>query len=211
MNASKSNEDQPIPFAGGFLDRYRHVCAFFDSVEEEHRILAPFVRDGLERGERAFHIVDPEQRADYVRRFEDEGIAVATAEARGLFELHTWDDTFFRTGRFDRDGMLAYLDDNLKGTTTKGFPLTRLVGHVPWPIDDVVEYEARFNYIAVKYRDVVICVHDASKINGGVTMDILRTHPMVLVGGLLHVNPFFVPPDEFLREFHERAAPASGA
>jgi hypothetical protein len=46
------------------LDRYRHVCAFFDSPDEEQRILAPFVRDGLERGERAFYIVDPAQRAD---------------------------------------------------------------------------------------------------------------------------------------------------
>ncbi len=35
-------------------------------------------------------------------------------------------------------------------------------------------------------------------------MDILRTHPMVVVGGLLQVNPFFVPPDEFLRELRER-------
>jgi hypothetical protein len=211
MNASKSIEDQPIPFAGGILDQHRHVCAFFNSPEEEQRILAPFVRDGLERGERAFHIVDPEQRDDYVRRLEDEGVAVAVAAARGQFEVRTWAETFFRTTRFDQHEMLALLDDTLKNTSTHGFPLTRLVGHVPWPLDDVVEYEARFNYIAVKYRDVVVCVHDASKISGGVAMDILRTHPMVLVGGLLHANPFYVPPDQFLRELHERAPRASDA
>lgn len=37
-------------------------------------------------------------------------------------------------------------------------------------------------------------------------MDIMRTHPMVIVGGVLQDNPFFVPPDEFLRELRERAA-----
>ena len=37
-------------------------------------------------------------------------------------------------------------------------------------------------------------------------MDILRTHPMVIVGGLLQSNPFFVPPDEFLRELRQRPA-----
>jgi len=37
-------------------------------------------------------------------------------------------------------------------------------------------------------------------------MDILRTHPMVIVGGLLQSNPFFVPPDEFLRELRQRAS-----
>ena len=36
-------------------------------------------------------------------------------------------------------------------------------------------------------------------------MDILRTHPMVIIGGILQENPFFVPPDEFLRELRERA------
>ena len=35
-------------------------------------------------------------------------------------------------------------------------------------------------------------------------MDILRTHPMVLVGGELKDNPFFVPPDEMLKELRER-------
>src|SRR5437764_706433 len=27
-------------------------------------------------------------------------------------------------------------------------------------------------------------------------MDIMRTHPMVIVGGVLRENPFFVPPDD---------------
>jgi hypothetical protein len=37
-----------------------------------------------------------------------------------------------------------------------------------------------------------------------VVMDIMRTHPMVIIGGILQENPFFVPPDEFLRELRER-------
>jgi hypothetical protein len=35
-------------------------------------------------------------------------------------------------------------------------------------------------------------------------MDILRTHPMVVVGGSLRENPFFVPPDQFLAELRQR-------
>jgi hypothetical protein len=37
-------------------------------------------------------------------------------------------------------------------------------------------------------------------------MDILRTHPMVILGGVLQRNPFFVPPAEFLVELRERGA-----
>jgi hypothetical protein len=217
MNASKSNEDQPILFAGGILDQYRHVCAFFDSPDEEQLVMAPFIREGLERGERAFHIVDPEQRADYVRRLEDEGIAVAAAEARGQFELRTWDETYVPTGIFDLDAILARFEEVLEDTTTRGLPLTRLVGHVVQQekgrlgIDGWVEYETRVNYIVPKYRDPVICIYDPSKFSGGEVMDILRIHPMVIIRGLLRENPFFVPPDQFLHELHERAARASDA
>ena len=35
-------------------------------------------------------------------------------------------------------------------------------------------------------------------------MDIMRTHPMIIIAGTLHENPFFVPPDEFLLELRER-------
>jgi hypothetical protein len=37
-------------------------------------------------------------------------------------------------------------------------------------------------------------------------MDIMRTHPMVIIGGVLQANPFWVPPDEFLRELDARRA-----
>ena len=37
-----------------------------------------------------------------------------------------------------------------------------------------------------------------------VVMDIMRTHPMVIIGGILQENPFFVPPDEFLQELRQR-------
>jgi hypothetical protein len=34
----------------------------------------------------------------------------------------------------------------------------------------------------------------------------MRTHPMVIVGGVLYQNPFFVPPEEFLGELRQRQA-----
>jgi len=39
-------------------------------------------------------------------------------------------------------------------------------------------------------------------------MDIMQTHPMVIIGGTLQENPFFVPPEEFLRELRARRAGA---
>jgi hypothetical protein len=48
--------------------------------------------------------------------------------------------------------------------------------------------------------------YDLAKFGGDIIVDIMRTHPMIIVGGLLQENPFFVPPDEFLRELRGRRA-----
>jgi hypothetical protein len=154
--------DQPIRFAGSVLDRYRHVCAFFDSADQEHRVMNPFVREGLERGEKAFHIVDPELRADYVARLEETGIDVAGGVASGQFELRNWEEAYLREGHFDQDAMLALIQQVLDGGHAAGWPLTRLVAHMEWALEDrpgvndLVEYETRLNYLLPRYRDPVI-------------------------------------------------------
>ncbi|MCW3097304.1 MAG: sensory transduction histidine kinase [Chthonomonadaceae bacterium] len=75
-------------------------------------------------------------------------------------------------------------------------------------LNDVLEYETRLNYALPKYDDVVLCMYDLAKFDAGVAMDILRTHPMVIIRGVLQENVFFVPPDEFLRELRDRAGKA---
>jgi hypothetical protein len=57
-------------------------------------------------------------------------------------------------------------------------------------------------------RYVILCFYDLSKLGAGVVVDTLRSHPMVILGGVIQVNPFYVPPDEFLRELTERDAQA---
>jgi len=152
----------PIRFAGSVLDAQRHVCAFFHDSDEEYRVLLPFIVDGFERGEKAFHIVDPRLRAEHRQRLASAGIDVAAAETSGQFELRNWADAYLRDGHFDQDRMLALIEEVLKGGKQHGFARTRLVAHMDWAledrpgVDDLVEYEARLNYVLPRYKDAVI-------------------------------------------------------
>jgi hypothetical protein len=71
-------------------------------------------------------------------------------------------------------------------------------------VEDLIEFETRVNYVTPKYDNIVICAYDLSKFSASVVIDAMRTHPVVIVGGLLHENPFFVPPDQLLVEIKER-------
>ncbi len=76
-----------VRLAGSVLDRSRHVCAFFHRKEEEYRVLLPFVKEGFEQGDRAFHIVDPRHRPEHRRRLKEVGIDVAEEERKGQLEV----------------------------------------------------------------------------------------------------------------------------
>src|SRR4029434_8200694 len=84
---ASSESNQPIRFAGSVLGAQRHVCAFFHSPEEEYRVLLPFIKEGFERGDRAFHIVDPTLREEHLRWLASARIDVASVEQSGQLEL----------------------------------------------------------------------------------------------------------------------------
>ena len=202
--------DGTVRCASGNLGQHRHICAFFNSVDEEHRVLRSFIKDGFESGDKAFHIVDPELQAQHLNRLVESGIDVEQAMGTGQLELRRWQDAYLRGDRFDQDAMLALLEEVLQSGEASGYPLTRLVAHMEWAllnrpgVDDLLEYETRLNYMLPKYDDPVICTYDLSKFSASAVMDIMRTHPVVIVGEVLQENPFFVPPDQFLLEIRER-------
>jgi hypothetical protein len=157
-----SENEQPIRFAGATLGSQRHVCAFFHSPDEEYNVLLPFIKEGFDRGEKAFHIVDPQLRDEHIRRLKSADIDVAGALEKGQYELCNWEDAYLREGHFDQDKMLALIQEVLERGKQQGFPLTRLVAHMEWAledrpgVDDLVEYETRLNYLLPRYNDPVI-------------------------------------------------------
>jgi hypothetical protein len=179
-------------------------------VDEEHRVLRSFIKDGFDGGDKAFHIVDPELQGQHLKRLAESGIDVERAMATGQLELRRWQDAYLRGDRFDQDAMLALLEEALQSGEASGYPFTRLVAHMEWAlldkpgVDDLLEYETRLNYVLPKYDDPVICTYDLSKFSASAVMDIMRTHPVVIIGEVLQENPFFVPPDQFLLELRER-------
>src|SRR5258708_28669358 len=63
-------------------------------------------------------------------------------------------------------------------------------------VNNLVEYETRLNYVLPKYNDAVICTYDLTKFPASLVMDIMRTHPVVIIGGIFHENPFCVSSDQ---------------
>lgn len=200
----------PIPFAGSHLDQTRHVCAFFTSDDEEYRVLLPFIKDGFECGHKAIHVVNPDQRQDHIQRLGAVGIDATAAEQNGQLDLRINTDVYLPDGRFDPDRMISAFEQLASGNAGGDYPLSRICCRMDWTVqdqshvDDVIEFESRVNDVWRRHEDAVICTYHLDQFRGDEVIDIMRTHPMVIIGGILQQNPFFVPPDEFLAEFRHR-------
>jgi hypothetical protein len=203
-------ESRSVEFAGGSLGGQRHICAFFNSAEEEHRVLRSFFKDGFDRGDKAFHLVDPKRREEHLKRLAGAGINVQEAMNRGQLEVRPWQDGPLRGGRLDQETWIVSFEKVLQSGPAAGYAQTRFLAHMEWAledlpgVEDLIEFETRVNYVVPKYDDIVICAYDLSKFSASVVMDALRTHPVVIIGGILQENPFFIPPDQFLLEIKER-------
>jgi hypothetical protein len=202
----------PIPFAGSHLDETRHVCAFFNSEDEEYRVLLPFIKDGFQCGHKAIHVVNAGQRQEHLQRLATAGIDATPAEQSGQLEVLVNTDVYLPDGRFDQDRMIAAFEQLASGNSEGQYPLSRICCRMDWAVedrsrvDDVIEFESRVNDVWRHHEDAVICTYHLGQFSGDAVIDIMRTHPMVIIGGILQQNPFYIPPGEFLQEFRQRRA-----
>ncbi|HVW29900.1 MAG TPA: MEDS domain-containing protein [Polyangiaceae bacterium] len=199
-----------VHVAGTALDRYFHVCAFFDSREQEYVTLSSYYVEGIQAGDKELHIVDALLTDDHRSRLARMGIEVAAREASGQLEVLTPADTYLQDGTFDPDKMLVTVDGVLAAAKERGFPRTRIMGNMGWALADapgsdrLIEYEAKVNDVLARTRQPAICVYDTARLSGTLMLDILRSHPLTLVNGAIHQNPFFTPPEMFLDELRRR-------
>jgi hypothetical protein len=190
--------------SGASFREHFHACAFVTGEAEERAVIDPFLIEGMRRGEKAVYIVDPEQRAAHAARLSSENAS------SDLLDVKTWHDAHLKGGSFDQDRMIAALDELIRDHAATGRPPMRLVGQMDWVfsappgIEQLVAYEATVNEVLNRGKTPTVCVYDVRRLNGAVMMDLLRAHPLTVINGVLHENPFYTPATEMLRQIHER-------
>lgn len=205
-----------VNLAGREIGCSAHACAFFHTEKQFYDVLMPFIREGMSAGDRAVHIVDPAKRDRHLEILSAAGIDTDGSPDHRQLEVRRWEEAYLRDGHFDQDAMLALIQEVLEEGRRLAFPMTRLVANMEWALEDrpgvhdIIEYESRLNFVLPRYDDTVVCTYDLAKFSAPVIMEILRTHPMVIVGDVLQENPFYTPPAQHLREIDSRRTrPAS--
>jgi len=196
--------EAPPTFGEQVFKKYFHACAFFRSREEEYRIMARFVSEALGEGQRVTYLVAPEHLARHKQRLEQAGLDLGQNGA--LLDVQSWGGGPISDGSFDIDRLLAMLEALFEDGRRAGFPRQRVFGQADWMYDHVpapevlLEYEARGNDIIARMKQPAMCCYQLDRMDARTMMDLLRAHPLAVVGGALYENPFYTPPAQMLAE-----------
>lgn len=148
----------------------------------------------------------------HLERLRCDGIDTEVYQRTGQLEVRSTVDAYLPDGRFEQDRMVEVFTALASGNTDEPYSLSRIVCDMDWAADvdvdreELVEFESRINDLWSQHDDIVICIYDLTKFRADFVVDVLRTHPLALVGATLRENPFFIPPSEFLQERQTRNA-----
>jgi hypothetical protein len=205
MSSTTSPTNPKVTLCGCTLEQPDHICAFFDSRDQQYDVLSPFYQEGLEQGEQIVTIVDRGEEADHRARLMAHGIAVDDAVAAGSLKVCAAEDWYTGGGSFAATRMYDVLHGALAEAKRQGRRV-RGTGVMDWSsrgypgTEELMEYEARVNVLVPIYDCTLLCVYDLAQMNGRLVMDVLSTHPYVIDRGEILKNPYYRPPIDLLRD-----------
>jgi hypothetical protein len=190
-----------IHLCGQDVDQPGHICAFFTSRDQEYETLLPYCKEGFDAGEQILNVLDADRLTDHRARLANSGIAVDDPRVA----IASSEETYLASGHFEMAKMVDFVRDTLQAAAADGRKV-RTAGWMDWMHRDapgvkrVMEYEARMNELVSAFDCTFMCVYDLSALDGETVVDIMATHPYVILKGQIRQNPFYVPPEIYFRE-----------
>jgi PAS domain S-box-containing protein len=194
----------PLLTALEHLAPHDHLCSIYESSQELLAVAIPFIRIGLERGEKCIYIADNGTEAVVRDAMYAEGIDVERAIATDSLALKKKEATYLKHGSFDPEWMFTFWADATAEAMSQGFSALRATGETEWVFRGApgferwMEYESRLTHMLARLNCVALCQYNRQLFPPELILDVIRTHPTVIYRGGVCQNMYHVPPDELL-------------
>lgn len=151
----------------------------------------PFLRVGLERGERCLYIADENRAAAVLDALRKSGTDVDGSLRSGALIIADKQETYLKHGRFDPDLWIRFLSQAHGEGAGKFSRMRTLLGEMTWALgadttpDSLIEYEAKLSYYVRDHDVRILCQYHRNRFSPQIILDIIRTHPVVVYGGII--------------------------
>lgn len=203
--AFSEHEKDSLAYAIRDISVHDHLCLIYENKEEQFAAIVPFMRIGLERGEKCIYIADENTATEVLEAMRAGGIDVDAALKKGSLVVASKRESYLKKGYFDPDEMIKFLNDSADLAKKEGFKALRGTGEMTWMLggepgtERAMEYEAKLNLFLLKNNCSALCQYNKTRFSPDILMNVIRTHPLVVFNGVVCKNFYYVPVEEFLK------------
>jgi len=175
-----------------------HICFIYETGEEHRAIVTPFLRRGLENNEKVFYITDSHSAEDILKYLRYEDFPLQSYLDKGQFKIFSSSDVYLSDGFFDPDRMISLLQAETEKALKEGYNALRITGEIKSMPDShrLIEYEAKLDLFFSESRCIAICQYDRKYFSGEILLNVLKSHPIAIVGTQIYDNCYYVPPEK---------------
>ena len=182
-----------------------HIAGLYETEEERDEILTGFLTEGLNAGDMQLYCPVEQTGDELSEKIEKECPSCKSKlNDHEHFSFYSAKDLYYPDGTFSPIDMDKGLDAFYENSQKNGKRNIRATAEMAWALEAIpgvehlMAYEARLNYFIPGKPWISICLYNTSKFSGSVIMNVLKTHPYTISGGVLMQNPFFEDPAKWL-------------
>ncbi len=184
-----------------------HICGLYETIEERDAIILGFLNQGAVDGDLQFYCPAERSKEDFLARYAEAFPACSHhPDDPNLFQLSSAKDLYYPDGTFSPWAMNTALNDFFAASQKRGRRNIRATSEMVWALESIpgtehlMAYESRLNYFVSGKPWISICLYNLNKFTGATIMNVLRTHPYSISGGVITENPYYQDPDKWLAE-----------
>jgi len=187
-----SRSEQEKPKQIDVLRLGDHIVMFYTGGDALRSAVVPFIKEGLDRGERVVYVSDLDSRQRCVENLIKE-VDIGTHIEKGNFK--------FGDPETDVGEVVKKTSLLLEETIAKGFTALRIAVEVytvykDMTPEEVLGFEARLDDFYSRKQCIVLCMFDARKFSPELLLSIFVSHPLIMIGTEIHENISYPPPRE---------------
>ena len=176
------------------LQHGQHLCLLYDDPADNWATIVSYFREGLARGERCLFGGDGDDARELVQRLASVGIDVERETQRGALGILNTSGPLSHEPTVELD-LLEHAANQALRDGFKGLRFSREARYEkPFDEHGILEIEALLNDVIPRHPLIHICRFNLGRWPPSLIQEILRVHPIAVIGPLVCPNTYYEPP-----------------
>ncbi len=182
-----------------------HICQLYNKTSEVINVATSMIQTGLANHEKCFYAGPPDLIAEIKAGCEAIEVDVEDAVKSGQLELVDNREQFTQNKRFDPYFLLSQHQSFITRALKEGYSAARGALDMSWVTEgtatpsQVLKYEAAADAMFTFQQSpvVIIVQYNYQKLAGEIVVELLKLHPLAVVGKYIKRNPYYVDSEEY--------------